>query len=121
MTSAAEEAMTERERFEKACDKVGTWLSAALEDEKVCPAMKADIREWFAARGAQERAAQICIGGTILGHDIQPAAKVAEDEMVAFFNWLDDECAIGTESFQDAETAVHFYRAAQARTAQGER
>ncbi|WP_453978601.1 hypothetical protein [Brevundimonas sp. Marseille-Q4549] len=26
---------------------VGSWLSAALDDPKVCEAMKADIREWF--------------------------------------------------------------------------
>jgi len=26
---------------------VGKWLSAALEDPKVCQAMKDDINEWF--------------------------------------------------------------------------
>lgn len=29
--------------------KLGAWLSAALDDPKVCDAMKADIREWFSA------------------------------------------------------------------------
>ena len=48
------------ERFEKAPKatvyaslagyyKVGPWLSAALEDRKVCEEMKADIRSWMAA------------------------------------------------------------------------
>jgi hypothetical protein len=29
--------------------KLGAWLSAALDDPKVCDAMKADINEWFSA------------------------------------------------------------------------
>ena len=28
---------------------LGAWMSAALDDPKVCDAMKADIREWFSA------------------------------------------------------------------------
>jgi hypothetical protein len=31
----------------KAIEKLGAWLSAALEDDKVCGEMKADIRNWF--------------------------------------------------------------------------
>lgn len=30
---------------------VGSWLSAALDDPKVCDEMKADIREWFDGGG----------------------------------------------------------------------
>lgn len=30
---------------------IGSWLSAALDDPKVCEAMKADIREWFGGGG----------------------------------------------------------------------
>ena len=30
-------------------DKIGSWLSAALEDPGVCAEMKADIEQWFAA------------------------------------------------------------------------
>ncbi len=30
-------------------EKVGAWLSAALEDPKVCKEMKTDIEEWFNA------------------------------------------------------------------------
>ena len=29
--------------------RLGTWMSAALDDPKVCDAMKADIREWFSS------------------------------------------------------------------------
>jgi len=29
--------------------KLGAWMSAAMDDDKVCDAMKADIREWFSA------------------------------------------------------------------------
>lgn len=28
-------------------DRIGKWLSAALEDPQVCEEMKADIRHWF--------------------------------------------------------------------------
>lgn len=28
-------------------DKIGKWLSAALEDSNVCEEMKSDIRDWF--------------------------------------------------------------------------
>ena len=34
-----------------ACDLVGKWLSAALDDPKVCDEMKADIRKAFELRG----------------------------------------------------------------------
>ena len=42
---AAEKALAETY---KANDDVGRWLSAALDDQKVCPEMKADITIWFA-------------------------------------------------------------------------
>ena len=29
--------------------KLGSWMSAALDDPNTCEAMKADIREWFSA------------------------------------------------------------------------
>lgn len=32
-----------------AADKIGMWLSAALDDDKVCVEMKSDIREWMDA------------------------------------------------------------------------
>ena len=31
------------------CDKLGTWMAAALGDENVCAEMKADIDSWFRA------------------------------------------------------------------------
>jgi hypothetical protein len=37
------------ERWRKASAALGSWMSAALDDPKVCDAMKADIREWFSA------------------------------------------------------------------------
>lgn len=33
----------------EASEKLGAWMSAALDDPDVCEAMKADIREWFSA------------------------------------------------------------------------
>lgn len=32
----------------EASDLIGPWLSAAMDDPKVCAAMKEDIGEWFA-------------------------------------------------------------------------
>lgn len=37
------------DRVIKASVNLGRWMSAALEDPKVCEAMKADILEWFSA------------------------------------------------------------------------
>lgn len=34
-------------RLKEAADPIGGWLSAALDDEKVCEEMKRDIRSWF--------------------------------------------------------------------------
>jgi len=34
-------------KMTEADDKIGFWLSAALEDDKVCKEMKEDIRSWF--------------------------------------------------------------------------
>lgn len=38
--------------------KLGAWMSAALDDPKVCEAMKADIREWFSAGEPMETLCQ---------------------------------------------------------------
>lgn len=46
-TFAATHMMEEVERLMQSNDKVGGWLSAALEDENVCKEMKADINAWF--------------------------------------------------------------------------
>jgi hypothetical protein len=35
-------------------DRIGKWLSAALEDSSTCAEMKADIEAWFAARAERE-------------------------------------------------------------------
>lgn len=40
----------EIERLKGANDKIGSWLSAALEDQQVCEEMKIAVREWFAAQ-----------------------------------------------------------------------
>jgi hypothetical protein len=34
----------------KGNEKLGPWMSAALEDPNVCEEMKADIRAWFEAQ-----------------------------------------------------------------------
>ena len=39
----------ENEMLKKAADKIGMWLSAALDDPKVCKKMKDDIRDWMDA------------------------------------------------------------------------
>lgn len=36
-------------KLRAANDRIGPWLSAALEDPQVCAEMKADIAAWFAA------------------------------------------------------------------------
>src|SRR5262245_3440359 len=38
-----------KQRLLEACDGVGKWLSAALDDPKVCDEMKADINAFFSA------------------------------------------------------------------------
>ena len=35
-------------------DRIGKWLSAALEDSSTCAEMRADIEAWFATRAAKE-------------------------------------------------------------------
>jgi hypothetical protein len=47
----AERAEAECTRLREASDKIGFWLSAALDDRSVCDAMKTDIHAWFAALG----------------------------------------------------------------------
>lgn len=39
--------IAERGRLNEACDALGAWMSAALDDQNVCAAMKADIQAWF--------------------------------------------------------------------------
>ncbi len=39
----------QRARVIMASVRLGAWMSAALDDPKVCEEMKADIREWFSA------------------------------------------------------------------------
>ncbi|MDE9456163.1 hypothetical protein [Xenorhabdus bovienii] len=34
-------------KFETACERIGDWLSAALEDPNVCAEFKNDIEHWF--------------------------------------------------------------------------
>lgn len=41
--------MNELTKLEVLNDRVGGWLAAALEDPKVCEAMKVDIRMWMEA------------------------------------------------------------------------
>jgi len=43
----------ENQRIQKASIKIGSWMSAALKDAKVCEEMKADIREWFDSLGKE--------------------------------------------------------------------
>lgn len=38
------------------CDKLGEWMSAALDDPKVCKEMKADLMSWFDALSAYKPA-----------------------------------------------------------------
>lgn len=40
----------EARRLQAANERVGAWLSAALDDPAVCEAMKEDIRAWFDAQ-----------------------------------------------------------------------
>jgi hypothetical protein len=39
----------QRDALLAACDRLGTWMAAALDDPNVCDAMKVDINAWFAA------------------------------------------------------------------------
>jgi len=45
------ELKAENKRLRAANEKLGSWMSAALEDGQVCEEMKRDIRDWFAAKG----------------------------------------------------------------------
>jgi len=45
--------------LEDAADRLGAWLSAALDDPNVCDAMKADIQAWFAALRARPTPAPV--------------------------------------------------------------
>lgn len=45
------ELRAENGRLRAANEKLGSWMSAALEDGQVCEEMKRDIRDWFAAQG----------------------------------------------------------------------
>jgi hypothetical protein len=64
---------------------LGSWLSAALDDPKVCDAMKADIREWFSAGEPME------ILGQALAHRAEPAepGQVTQVDREAAASWLE--------------------------------
>lgn len=49
--AAQEEAMLREpmKNLVEDCDELGKWMSAALDDPKVCVAMKTDISVWFSA------------------------------------------------------------------------
>jgi chromosome segregation ATPase len=47
--SRAERAEARERALREASDKLGAWMSAALDDPTVCEEMRRDIREWFAA------------------------------------------------------------------------
>jgi hypothetical protein len=49
MDTASPEVVTVIERAINSDKALGKWMSAALEDDKVCAEMKADILEWFEA------------------------------------------------------------------------
>jgi len=49
LVEEALERMSFTARAIMASVRLGSWMSAALDDPKVCEEMKADIREWFAA------------------------------------------------------------------------
>jgi hypothetical protein len=49
----AERAEAECKALREASDRIGFWLSAALDDHSVCDAMKTDINAWFAALGGK--------------------------------------------------------------------
>jgi len=64
------------ERWRKAALALGSWMSAALDDPKVCDAMKADINEWFSAGEPFEALATPLPSGG----DQSQAARVGELE-----------------------------------------
>jgi hypothetical protein len=46
----------ENERLRTACEKLGPWMSAALDDPQVCAEMKDAIKAWFSALEEAEKA-----------------------------------------------------------------
>ena len=46
------------DEYEDADVKIGSWLSAALEDDNVCAEMKVDITRWFTSRNKLTEALQ---------------------------------------------------------------
>jgi len=61
--------------LEAANDKLGDWMSAALDDPKVCQSMKADINAWFTAIEALKRADVVMVDRNTV---LEEAAKVHE-------------------------------------------
>jgi hypothetical protein len=47
----------ERDQLRAGCEAIGPWMSAALDDQKVCVEMKRDIHTFFAAQTAQPASA----------------------------------------------------------------
>ena len=66
------------ERWRKASRALGAWMSAALDDPKVCDAMKADITEWFSA------------GEPFEGTE-PPVSDGGEDAEAAAWDWLESK------------------------------
>lgn len=59
---------------------LGSWMSAALDDPKVCDAMKADIREWFSAGEPMETLGQALEAERAAGEArvVEQCAEIAE-------------------------------------------
>ena len=65
--------------------QLGGWLSAALDDPKVCDAMKADIREWFSAGEPME------ILGQAATHFAEALTTTEVGKVVAWLRTMADD------------------------------
>ena len=79
---------------------LGSWMSAALDDPKVCEAMKADIREWFSAGEPMETL------GQLIEHQATELSRLREalEQGAAFLAKL-DECLPHIEGIVGLQTA----------------
>lgn len=66
---------------------VGKWLSAALEDPKVCQAMKDDINEWFESKRWPEEENK----NTINYEKINPDREDQGESVLGFTKGKEDE------------------------------
>lgn len=80
---------------------IGSWLSAALDDPKVCAEMKRDINEWFDEGGYRRAHPPTTYGKP-------DAALKAADDLVAAGLIYEDEALL-----QDAQTVQAFLQALQ--------